>query len=78
MGQIVLSLKNETEKELRKLAVDLYNGKKGALSEIVSRGITLVSEEEKRSVAHKRLLEYARNAKDLGVGKFNRDEANAR
>lgn len=78
MVQIVLSLDEATEKELRRLAKEKYDGRKGALSEIVRRGIKLVSEEEKRALAHERLLELARNARDAGVGKFSRKEANER
>ncbi len=76
--QIVLSLDEATEKELRRLAKEKYDGRKGALSEIVRRGVKLVSEEEKRAWAHGRLLEIAKNAKDAGVGKFRREDAYGR
>lgn len=78
MVQIVLSLSKEKEKELRRLASEMYNGKKGALSKIVEDGITLVSSQKEKIKADKDFWEMVNNAKDLRIGKFTREEANYR
>lgn len=51
-----------------------FEGKKGALSAIVERGIDLADNEIKLNLAHQKLLTVAKNAKNLGIGKFSRDE----
>ena len=76
MVQIVLSLSKEKEKELRNLAIEKYNGKKGALSKIVEEGIDLVKSQTTQKKADKDFWEMVNNAKDLGIGKFTREEAN--
>ena len=78
MVQIVLSLSKEKEKELRQLAVEKYNGKKGALSKIVEEGIDLVKNHEQQSKADKDFWNMVNNAKNLKIGKFTREEANER
>ena len=78
MVQIVLSLSEEKEKELRKLAIEKYEGKKGALSKIVEEGIELVKNQKQKTRAEKDFWEMVNNAKDLGIGKFTREEANER
>ena len=76
MVQIVLSLSKEKEMELRKLAIEKYDGKKGALSKIVEEGIDLVKSQTTQKKADKDFWEMVNNAKDLGIGKFTREEAN--
>jgi hypothetical protein len=78
MVQIVLSLSKEKEKELRKLAMEKYEGKKGALSKIVEEGIELVRDKKEQKKADEEFWEMVNNAKDLGIGKFTREEANYR
>ena len=78
MVQIVLSLSEEKEKELRKLAIEKYEGKKGALSKIVEEGIELVKNKKQKTNAEKEFWEMVNNAKDLGKIEFNRQEANER
>lgn len=74
MVQIVLSLSEE--KELRQLAMDKYNGKKGALSKIVEERIELVKYNKEKENANENFWEMVNNAKNLGIGKFTREEAN--
>lgn len=78
MVQVVLSLEEKYDKKLRKLANTLYNGKKGAMSEVVERGIELVEEKTRRDRAYKKLLALSAKAKAVGIGKFKREEAYAR
>ena len=78
MVQIVLSLSEEKDKELRRLAIEKYGGKKGALSKVVEEGIELVKIHKQKSKAKKEFWEMVNNAKDLGIGKFTREEANER
>lgn len=74
MGQVVLFLDEESETRLRRLAKRAYGKKKGAMAKIVKRGLTLVEKEDERRQAHAKLLDMARNAKELGIGKFKREE----
>ena len=78
MVQIVLSLSEEKDKELRRLAIEKYGGKKGALSKVVEEGIELVKSQKQKTRAEKNFWEMVNNAKDLGIGKFTREEANER
>ncbi|MDD3083713.1 MAG: hypothetical protein PHP82_01695 [Candidatus ainarchaeum sp.] len=78
MVQIVLSLSKEKEKELRQLAMEKYDGKKGSLSKIVEEGIDLVKSKKDKGEADKDFWEMVNNAKDLGKIKFDRQEANYR
>ena len=76
--QVVLSLEDEYDKKLRRLAKDLYEGRKGAMSDVVEKGIDLVDEEIKRDKAYAKLLKKVKNAKAIGIGRFKREEAYAR
>jgi len=78
LAQVVLSLEDKYDKKLRALANSLYGGKKGAMSEVVERGLDLVEEETRRGRAHSKLLFLIDNAKDAGIGKFDREEVYAR
>ena len=78
MSKLIISLSKEKEKELRKLAMDKYDGKKGALSKIVEEGIDLVKNHEQQSKADKDFWNMVNNAKNLKIGKFTREEANER
>ena len=78
MVQVVLSLEKKYDEKLRKLAREILSGKKGALSEIVERGIDLVEKEARREAAYEKLLDYSKNAKSWGIGTFDRNEANER
>ena len=78
MVQIVLSLSEEKEKELRQLAMEKYGGRKGALSKVVEDAITLVKENFDQKDADKEFEEMIKNAKNLGKIKFDRQEANYR
>ena len=42
MGDVLISLNDEKEKKLRRLAKKLYSGKKGSLSNTVSDSISLL------------------------------------
>jgi hypothetical protein len=72
--QIVLSISKEHNKKLRELAMKEFEGKKGALSAIVEKGIDLVDTETTRNKAHFTLLDLAKNSKLKLNGKFDRNE----
>ncbi len=78
MVQVVLSLEKKYDEKLRRLASEILSGKKGALSEIVERGLDLVEENAKREAAYEKLLVKVKGAKALGIGKFDREECYAR
>ncbi len=77
MGQIVLSISEKHNKKLRDLAMKEFEGKKGALSAIVEKGIDLLDDEKKREAAHERLIWLAKNKAGKGDGKFDRNEVYA-
>ena len=74
MGQILLSLKTETEQKLRRLAKELKGGKKGALSETVEEALKALEKQVSREHAWKRLKELADEDINWGIGKFDRNE----
>lgn len=75
MVQVVLSLEKDVNKTLRELAHILYEGKKGSMSKVVEDALLAYKKELDREKAFKKLLYMAKNARDLGVGKFKREEA---
>ena len=77
MVQIVLSISEKHNKKLRDLAMKEFEGKKGALSAIVEKGIDLVEKETKMSEAHNKLIWLAKNKAGKGDGKFDRNEVYA-
>jgi len=78
MVQIVLSLSEKKDKELRQLAIEKYEGKKGALSKVVEEGIELVKNQKQKTRAEKDFWEMVNNAENWHIGKFTREEANER
>jgi hypothetical protein len=72
--QIVLSISEKHNKKLRELAMKEFEGKKGALSAVVEKGIDLADEEAKREAAHEKLVWLAKNKAGKGEGKFDRNE----
>ena len=75
VGQVVLFLDKVHDKKLRSLASSVYKKKKGSMAKVVTAGIDLVEEKLKRSTALRKLIKMSENAKDLGIGHFNREEA---
>ncbi|MBI5227071.1 hypothetical protein HY988_00650 [Candidatus Micrarchaeota archaeon] len=71
MGNVMISLEDDDEKELRKYAQQISGGKKGSLSEFVWQAIAhYISEtkkEQERNAAFERILERAKHAKKLGI-----------
>lgn len=66
---------DEHESRLRRLAKDMYKGKKGAMVKVASEGIDMLERERKRQWGFERLLHEAKNAKKWSIGEFSRDEA---
>lgn len=75
MKQVVLSLSDEGEKRLRRLARETKEGKKGALSETAEEALLLLEKNMEMWKARKRLMEIANENIDFGVGKFDREKA---
>ncbi len=71
MGNIMISVDDEKEKEIRKYAQEIYGGKKGSLSEFVWAAIadyiSRTKKEYERKAAVKRMLARMENAKKLGI-----------
>ncbi|GEM_PF-6421597 len=64
MGTITVSMQNDDEEKLRKLALKRFGRTKGALSKVISEAINLV---EKEGVDQdKKFLELARKGLHLG------------
>jgi|GEM_PF-1279064 len=76
MVQIVLSLDKEHEKKLRGIAMKEFDGKKGALSAIVEKGIDLVEQEVRQRDAHEKLMWLIKNKTGKAKEKwtFDRNE----
>lgn len=75
MKQVVLSLKEESEARLRKLAQETRGGRKGALSETVEEALMLLEKKMRQKKALKKLEELASEDASYGVKKFERKEA---
>ncbi len=75
MVQIVLSLEAEYDKKLRRMASEMYNNKKGAMSEIVEHGLDLFEKESKRNAAYLKLLALSKQNLKFGVKNFKREDA---
>lgn len=75
MGQVVMYFDEVHERKLRRLAKEMYKNKKGAMVKVASGGIDMLDRERKRQRAFDRLLHEAKNAKNLGIGTFRREEA---
>ncbi len=75
MRQVVLSLSEESEERLRRLALRTRNGRKGALSQTVEDALLLLEKRLKQGKALERLQEISTQNRALGVGKFDREEA---
>ena len=75
MGQVVMFFDDEHESRLRRLAKEMYKGKKGAMVKVASEGIDMLERESKRQRAFERMLHEAKNAKNIGIGTFRREDA---
>ncbi len=75
MGQVVMFFDEKHESALRRLAKEMYRGKKGAMVKVASEGIDLLDRQRNRLRAYRRILHEAENAKNLGIGTFRREEA---
>ena len=75
---MLVSLKEESVKRLRGLAHDRKGGKKGALSEVVEEALELLEKRARQEKAIEKLRKMVHEAKPLGIGKFNREDAYAR
>ncbi len=62
MGNVLVSLDDEVERKLRRLAREDYGGKKGALSEAVTRGVLALDAQRERRRWAAEALELARNS----------------
>lgn len=73
MGDVLISLNNEEEEYLRKLAFLKYEGKKGSLSQVVKDALKTVEEQEKNN-AGEELMALLKKA-DYKLQKYkNRSE----
>lgn len=72
---MVLSLSDEGNSRLRRLAMETDNGKKGALSQTVEEGLALLEKEREQRKALVRLKQLANQNFKWGVKKFVREDA---
>lgn len=75
MKQVVLSLSDEGNARLRRLARETNEGKKGALSQTAEEAFELLEKERRQKKALLKLKELANKNLKLGVGKFVREDA---
>ena len=73
MGNLYISLDEEHEKLLRKLAQEKYEGKKGSISKIISEALDDLYHEQKHKNRRKesinQLMELSNKGLNLGVKK---------
>ncbi len=67
MGNVLVSLDGEDEKLLRRLALERYGGRRGAIREIVAEGIREVASKDERRAAVRRLLSSMKEGFNLGL-----------
>ena len=65
---MLLSLNDEDEALLRRLAREKYHSKKGALSGVVSEAVHELAGKDRRINSARRLIEKMRRGFDLGLG----------
>lgn len=75
MKHILLSLNDRGNARLQRLASEEYEGKKGALSQTVEEALEEFEINKKQRTAIKKLIAFARQDHDLGVGRFERKMA---
>ena len=74
MVQVVLSLKQETEQKLRRLARELKGGKKGALSAVVTEALDEYEKRARQLQAIEKVKQISAEGWKLGIGKIKREE----
>lgn len=71
MGNVFVSLDEEHEELLRRMAQEEYSGKKGSLSEIIQKALDTLTEkkqeQEQKKKAKGEMLLRMKQAKKLGV-----------
>lgn len=72
MKQRLLSFSDEGDARLKRLAKETNEGKKGAFSQTVEEALELLEKERRRKRAASFILDFARQNRKLGVGKFVR------
>lgn len=75
MKQLVLSVEDESDERLRRLARELKGGRKGSLSATVEEALLVLEKDVKQKRALLRLKELANRGRNLGVGTFDRRDA---
>ena len=68
MGNVLLSLGDEDEALLRRLARDRKGGKKGALKDLVSEAVRELAKKDARITAVRRQIALMDEGFDLGLG----------
>ena len=74
---ITISLKEDVEKELRRLAVQKYGRTKGSLAKVVEEGVREVAKKETIDPGYAKFLEVMKKIKGKGYGglkKYKREE----
>lgn len=67
MGNVLISMDEKTEKDMRDLAKDLFGGRKGALSKTVAVAVEDLKKKSKKKKALKELLEVMKGGFDMGL-----------
>ncbi|HIH20376.1 TPA: hypothetical protein HA244_03855 [Candidatus Micrarchaeota archaeon] len=78
MGNVLVSLDDDVEEQLRRLAQEIYSGKKGAISYVVSEAVMEMAQKDKRQKAIERAIKNMQKGLHLRLGERkayeNRDE----
>ena len=67
MGNVLISLDDESEAYLRREARETYGGRKGALSATVQAGLAALREKERKESIRQDFLQTIRKGMNLGL-----------
>ncbi len=66
MGNLTVTLKDEKERKLRRLAKEKYGGKKGSIAKTLEEGIDKLDTDSKRERARQQLIQLMEIGFDMG------------
>ena len=69
MGNIIISLDDKRESELRKIAREEFGGKKGSISAVIAEALDELKKRNRRQKAINNTIKIMEKGFDLGIGK---------
>ena len=75
MKKRLVSLSDEGDARLERLAREKYRNEKGAISKTVEKALEELDKDDRQRTAIRKLIEFAKQNRKLGIGKFERHMA---